>query len=1024
MATVVVLLLTVAAIIMISQGTEAGRLVDSDDFTGVDGSPPDTSKWVVVNEDANDYVKLESNRLRTHILNGGHSYAMTTEEYDTGNFTFLVEWMPVVMSGRSGDIRVKLNISGTDQGWLIFYYDVDYHGWGYSRWLGGQVVGSSSKVTNAVGGKWYLWNITFKHDKLDITITDMANDNIMYSKIDMALDPIHYPAKVQMGVFAGIQTHDPSSVWDDYRFFDNDLPPNKLPIWIDVPDLNAVEDIPVLYNFTSNVSDPDGEISLLSITSPSNFVVSTSGLEVTFQFPNGVLSVSIPLVLFDGFDQVTGDVNFTIQPVNDPPEAFLPKEHVAEEDTPYTFNATTFVRDIDNAKDELWFETSDPYVTVDGLVITALFPDGIAGHRAHLNLTDGQFKVAVRLDFTVVPVDDPPVIGDLGEFTAIEDNVSVFNLTPYLSDIDSTVEDLIIIVRSTNCSVVGQELHFLYTAGGVTEAVTIQVTDTHSMVDAVLLVHVEERNDAPVAHPMSPRGFTEDEEKTVDLSPYIEDEDTPMESITVTCDAPNVVRIDGFNITFLYTTWRSEHAIYFNVSDGFLVTEGSFLTQIESVNDAPVISGIGELPSPIEIELDEGSSAQYEVFVDDEDDNHFRYSISTLWSGVTVTTSGTIEIEAVHGDVGDYEATLAVEDPSGARATMSISIKVLNVNDPPSALLVHKPSNHTIVEHGKNVSFSVSFSDPDIMFGQVLTVTWVSNISGPFMTLTTEDDLAFIKDDLVVGLHRITVHVTDGEYVMEVWVELEIVEPYVPPPEKEDGSFISSTAGIGVMILVVLVVVGAVIFLVVRSRKEEDEGIETTPPRDKGPIVTEVVDGSQRYEMAALGEELGKMADELEASKGAEPSPGSPPTSPPPPPREETLDLEAVTPPTAEELEERQHSVEVREVMNALTAMPRGLPTALWGKDIAELGREIVDGPKKESPDGTILVQVDGRWYAADHTRPVAFLIEWKEDAPEEVSDERAEQDRHAKLEKLENALLEGNISEEMYERLKQKYED
>ena len=148
---------------------------------------------------------------------------------------------------------------------------------------------------------------------------------------------------------------------------------------------------------------------------------------------------------------------------------------------------------------------------------------------------------------------------------------------------------------------------------------------------------------------------------------------------------------------------------------------------------------------------------------------------------------------------------------------------------------------------------------------------------------------------------------------------------------------------------------------------------------------------------------------------------GSPPTSPPPPLSEESLDLETVTPPTAEELEERQHSVEVREVMNALTAMPRGLPTTLWGKDIAKLGREIVDGPKKEAPDGTLLVQVDGRWYAADHTRPVAFLIEWKEDAPEEVTDEMTEQDR---LEKLENALLEGNISEEMYERLKQNYED
>lgn len=1006
------------------QGTEAGKIIDIDDFTGTDGTPPDTNKWIVSNQNSNDYVQIENDSLRTHILNGGQSFATTIMEYDITNFTLLVEWMPVVMSGRPCDLRVKVNKSGTDIGWINFYYDSGGNGWAHTRFLGGQVQATSSGVRNAVVGNWYLLNVTFKHDELDITVKDIANGNTMYSKIGMAIDPMLYPAKAQLGIFAPVQSHDPSSNWDRYRLIDNNLPPNKVPLWIDLPELHAVEDVPLMYNFTSNVSDLDGDISQLSITSRSGFVVSTSGLEVSFQFPNGVLAASVPLVLFDGFDQVTADINFTIQPVNDPPEAFLPTEHVAEEDTVYTFNATKFVRDIDNTKDELWFETVDTYVTVEGLVITALFSDGITAHHTELNLTDGDLSVLVELEFTVTPVDDPPVIGTLGEFTVIEDTVSIFNLTPHLSDIDTWVEDLIVIVRSSNCSVVGQDLHFLYTTGGVTEAVTIQVTDTHSMVNALLMVHVEERNDAPIANSMSPRGFTEDEKRTVDLSPYIKDEDTPMEAITVTCDSPNVVSIDGLNITFIYTTWRSEHTIYFNVSDGFLVTEGSFLTQIESVNDAPMISGIGGLPTPIEIELDEGSSVQYGIFVDDEDDNNFRYSISTLWSGVTVTANGMIEIEAVHGDVGDYEATVAVEDPSSERATMSISIKVLNVNDPPSTPLVLKPSNHTFVEQGANVSFSVSFSDPDIMFGQVLTVTWVSNISGLFMTLTTDDDLNFLKDDLAVGLHRITVHVTDGEFVKEVWVELEVIEPYVPPPEKEEEPFITSTTGIGVMILVVLMVVGAVIFLVVRTRKVEDERIETSPPVVEGPIMTEVVDGSQRYEMAALGEELGKMADELEASKGTDPYPGTPPRPAASHIQEESLDLETVKPPTTEELEDRQHSIEVREVMKALTAMPRGLPTTLWGKDITELGREIVDGPKKKASDGTLLVQIDERWYTADHSQAGAFLIEWKEEAPEDISDEKIEQDRLDKLEKLENALLEGNISEDMYERLKKKYEN
>jgi len=114
---------------------------------------------------------------------------------------------------------------------------------------------------------------------------------------------------------------------------------------------------------------------------------------------------------------------------------------------------------------------------------------------------------------------------------------------------------------------------------------------------------------------------------------------------------------------------------------------------------------------------------------------------------------------------------------------------------------------------------------------------------------------------------------------------------------------------------------------------------------------------------------------------------------------------------------EQAHAREHRDVMRVLTQLPQGLPTTLWGWDMAELARAIVDGEAKRTPDGTPLVRVKGRWYVADRSNLGTFLREWDEggaDTPEE---------RRRKLKQLEKALLDGKVSEQTYRELRKKYE-
>ncbi|NOQ53582.1 MAG: hypothetical protein GQ558_03130, partial [Thermoplasmata archaeon] len=144
----------------------------------------------------------------------------------------------------------------------------------------------------------------------------------------------------------------------------------------------------------------------------------------------------------------------------------------------------------------------------------------------------------------------------------------------------------------------------------------------------------------------------------------------------------------------------------------------------------------------------------------------------------------------------------------------------------------------------------------------------------------------------------------------------------------------------------------------------------------------------------------------------------------PPAPQLETLavpEMGVVMEVSDDEMADRLHATQVRDVGKALTQLPRGLPTALWNKDLSELARDIVDGPKKAAPDGTKLVQVDGNWYSADHTNVGTFLREYKEEVTSRPSIDV--DDRVKKLDQLDERLLDGKISEETYERLRKKYE-
>lgn len=157
--------------------------------------------------------------------------------------------------------------------------------------------------------------------------------------------------------------------------------------WFPMDTFHAVEDVPLIIDFTEFVTDPDTPTDNLTIDSGSPFVVNISGMVVTFLFPNGVLEANVTMEVSDGNATKTATLHFIIEPVNDPPrwkpsQVRLPD---GEQDEFYSFNLTAI--DEDDAVEDLTFSTDADFFIISPTGEIAFRPRNDAVGRNWFNVT-------------------------------------------------------------------------------------------------------------------------------------------------------------------------------------------------------------------------------------------------------------------------------------------------------------------------------------------------------------------------------------------------------------------------------------------------------------------------------------------------------------------------------------------------------------------------------------------------------------------------------------------------------------
>ncbi len=777
----VLALLTLCAVAMLAAVAAADWTIIEEDFTGSDGAILDPDEWAFVDDHIDDNASIQSNMMRVTSAGTESAFLLHRTLFRSDQFVITMDFRTESLQGWpfylvivTDDIgrkpyEVRYNPSGPD--WAFSHEDI----------TGGGLVTHTTDCSALSVDVWYSVQVSFNIDTLALTVKEKSSGALVvdesYSYRVPALEPKNT---------VGFGTRFTTSYFDDLTVMGYGDPPNRPPKWGAIPDMHAVEDVPLVHNFTSSITDPEDPPEALRLSSGSPYVDLIEGLEVTFLFPNGVLEANITLTVFDSefYDEVV--VHFVVEPRNDPPELDYHGLFYVDEDSPTTIDLTEHVRDVDNDVSELFFIVDDPNATADGLVLTVLFTEGAGHYDLWVNLSDGMDRASVRVKLFIRPVDDAPWFDPLGKLVVLEDEPTEFNLSELVHDEDTPVKGLQITTDEPFCKVSGLVLRFIYGIGGFTRVVNVTaVSSPGKNATATLLVEVVEVNDAPSITSLKHEG-PEDSPFAVDLSLGVRDEETPTEDLTFTFEHPNLVSMEGTVVTLLFTRPFTLQLVHFNVSDGELTTEGSFRLTVEPVNDAPTITRIGDSGPPFVIEVEEGTDANYQIFVEDEDDTEFTYEHSSAWEGVRIFTNGTMRISPMVDERGNFTFTVSALDGSGAKASVAVTVVVLDVNMPPEVPVIVQPAEGEEHEEGTPLTFKVTCSDHDLPAGAVLTVTWSSNVSGAIGTAKGIGTLTLEDVTLPPGTHNITVTVSDGSLTSVAHVTLTITPKLEPEPSEPD----------------------------------------------------------------------------------------------------------------------------------------------------------------------------------------------------------------------------------------------
>jgi len=471
--------------------------------------------------------------------------------------------------------------------------------------------------------------------------------------------------------------------------------------------------------------------------------------------------------------------------------------------------------------------------------------------KADDGYTIGQQQIYVTVD----PINDPPVVADQYSnpitLTILEDNAvaNIIDLGDVFFDIDGDTltyeftgdEHLDVTISNGAVSVTPMAD---WTG---TDYLTFTATDPGLLnVAKDITIVVTDKNDAPrIDQPIV--DFNMDEDTTYsDLFLNLVFSD-PEGSSLIFDYFGNIhlnveIKSDGLVEITPEADWNGQEILTFAASDGVAESLDDVTVTVVPINDPPTLISIDEndFEDELELEFTEEQDYSYDVVAEDIDGDTLEFFIDgeALPESLYIDDDdGELEFSPTNDDVGSHQVTVGVKDGNGGEDSKTFTLTVINVNDPPTAL-IDSPANKASFPLGEYVELSGESSN-DIDVGDTLKYTWNSDLEGEIGNIK-----AINYPFTVPGTHTITLTVEDTTGMtstkqVQIIIEGEVVtnddEPLVGGASDEGNgandenrgsvsSDVSSDSGVGmaaylIILAIVIIVILVLVFVFMRKKR-------------------------------------------------------------------------------------------------------------------------------------------------------------------------------------------------------------
>ena len=552
-------------------------------------------------------------------------------------------------------------------------------------------------------------------------------------------------------------------------------PVNDAPTIVLPDDFTFEEDSSLVEDFTPYIDDVDGDVLTLSVAGNTNVTVDIAVAMITFgAVQNWFGTETLTFTVDDGQTDATAsdNVDVIVTPVNDPPTIVLPDNFTFAEDGSLVEDFTPYINDID--LDNLTLSvTGNVNITVDivGTVVTfSAVQDWSGTETLTFTVDDNQTRATASddVDVIVTPVNDPPILNITGTFEADEDLPSVtYDFSGFCSQTWGETDVLTLTADNSvhiNVTIIDFDVVFASNTPNWhgTEDITFYLDDNvtvrgRDIVSQVIPVTINPLNDPPtIVLPDDDFTFAEDGSLIEDFTPYIDDVDGDVLTLSVAGNTNVTVSIAGAMVTFgAIQDWFGTETLTFTVDDGQTRATASDDVDVivTPVNDPPTIV----LPDDFTFDEDEELIVDFDQFIDDVDEDDLTLSVTGNVE-VTVNIDGTIVTFGATENWNGTETLTFIVDDNVTRATAEddVDVIVTPVNDPPTIVL---PDDFTFDEDEELIvdfdQFIDDVDEDDLTLSVTGNVEVTVNIDGTIVTFGATENwngtetLTFIVDDNV-----------------------------------------------------------------------------------------------------------------------------------------------------------------------------------------------------------------------------------------------------------------------------------